>query len=47
MKENTELEEGEACYNKEDDEGNIDPDSLSYIVRAYLNLTKFKFFPFE
>lgn len=37
----TELEEGEACYYKGDDEDNIDLDSLSYIVRAnfsHLNL---------
>ncbi|KAK7329412.1 hypothetical protein VNO77_23579 [Canavalia gladiata] len=31
MEDNTELEEGEACYYKDDDEGNIDLDSLSYI----------------
>ncbi|KAH1147310.1 hypothetical protein AAZX31_15G146600 [Glycine max] len=31
MKENTELEEGEACYYNGDDEANIDPDSFSYI----------------
>ncbi|CAJ1975979.1 unnamed protein product [Sphenostylis stenocarpa] len=31
MKEDTELEEGEACYYKDDDENNIDPDSFSYI----------------
>lgn len=30
---NTELEEGEASYYKDDDEDNIDLDSLSYIVR--------------
>ncbi|XP_014501408.1 uncharacterized protein LOC106762170 isoform X1 [Vigna radiata var. radiata] len=31
MKEDTELEEGEAFYYKDDDEDNIDPDSFSYI----------------
>ncbi|KAL2341738.1 hypothetical protein Fmac_009678 [Flemingia macrophylla] len=31
MKENTELEEGEACCYQDDDEGTIDPDSFSYI----------------
>lgn len=35
MEENSELEEGEACYYKDDDE-NIDPDiDLSYIVRVF------------
>ena len=38
MKENTELEEGEACYYNGDDEANIDPDSFSYIVRTCFNL---------
>lgn len=33
MMENTELEEGEACYCKDDNEATIDPDSYSYIVR--------------
>lgn len=44
MEEDNELEEGEACYYKDDD-NHIDLDSLSYIVRAYLNLllTKFEF----
>jgi len=37
MKEDTELEEGEAFYYKDDDEDNIDPDSFSYIVRSYFN----------
>lgn len=48
MEDNIELEE-EACYHKDDDEDNIDLDSLSYIVRAYLTivLTKFLLFPFE
>ena len=42
MKHNTELEEGEACcYSK--DEDNIDLDSLSYIVRTYLNMMLAKF----
>ncbi|KAG4990523.1 hypothetical protein JHK87_023980 [Glycine soja] len=31
MKENTDIEEGEACYYNVDDEANIDPDSFSYI----------------
>ncbi|KAK7354795.1 hypothetical protein VNO80_20288 [Phaseolus coccineus] len=31
MKEDTELEDGEAFYYKDDDEDNIDPDSFSYI----------------
>nr|KYP50137.1 hypothetical protein KK1_028121 [Cajanus cajan] len=31
MKENTELEEGEACYYQDDDEASIDPDSFCYI----------------
>lgn len=31
MDDNTELEEGEACYYKDDDDDNIDLDSLSYI----------------
>ena len=36
MEANTEFEEGEAffCY-KDDDDDNIDLDSLSYIVRVY------------
>lgn len=35
MEENSELEEGEACYYMDDDE-NINPDiDLSYIVRMY------------
>lgn len=44
MKEDTELEEGEAFYYKDDDEDNIDPDSFSYIVRSYFNIFwKFSF----
>ena len=35
MDDNTELEEGEACYYKDDDDDNIDLDSLSYIVRVF------------
>lgn len=35
MEENTELEEGEACFNK-DCGDSIDMDSLSYFVRAIL-----------
>ncbi|KAJ1407623.1 Zinc finger, CW-type [Sesbania bispinosa] len=37
MEENTEFEEGEACYYKDDDEGNIDLDSLSYIMLIQLH----------
>jgi len=44
MKEDTELEEGEAFYYRDDDEDNIDPDSFSYIVRTYFNI--FLQFPF-
>lgn len=39
MEENTELEEGEACYHDDDDDKGINYlDSLSYFVRTYLNL---------
>jgi len=38
MDDNTELEEGEACYYKDDDDDNIDLDSLSYIVRVFSHL---------
>jgi hypothetical protein len=33
-----ELEEGEACYYKDDDDDNFDIDSLSYIVRVCFNI---------
>jgi len=47
MKEDTELEEGEAFYYKDDDdEDNIDPDSFSYIVRNYSIFFFFLKFPF-
>lgn len=42
MEEDTELEEGEACFYKDDDNDN-DLESLSYIVRVYLNLILSKF----
>lgn len=33
MEENSELEEGEACYYKDDEDKNVDPDiALAYIV---------------
>lgn len=37
MQANTEFEEGETffCYKDDDDDDNIDLDSLSYIVRVY------------
>lgn len=47
MEDNTELEEGEACYYKDDDEDNTDLDSLSYIVRDYSNIVLNKFYLFS
>lgn len=44
---NTELEEGEACYYKDDDDDSNDLDSLSYIVRAYSNIVLNKFYVFS
>lgn len=38
MDDNTELEEGEACYYKDDDDDKLDLDSLSYIVRVFSHL---------
>lgn len=50
MEENIELEEGEACFAKDDDDTNIDPDiALSYIVRVSLCFARqlFSYFPSE
>lgn len=47
MEDNSELEEGEACYYKDDDE-NIDPDiDLSYIVRVSICFCFKIMFPVE